>query len=117
MSEPLYPRELDSITGKEFEVLIVKLLVKLGFEIESQSTGPDGGIDILATSGADFVSGRYVFQCKRYSKKVGVGAVRDLPGVVSDKRVNKGILITNAEFTKAALGFATGNPIELDHSL
>lgn len=78
MSEPLYPRELDSITGKEFEVLIVKLLVKLGFEIESQSTGPDGGIDILATSGADFVSGRYVFQCKRYSKKVGVGAVRDL---------------------------------------
>lgn len=113
MSELSQVGQLDSITGKEFENLIAQLIRKLGFEIEWQSTGPDGGIDILANLEADLVSGRYVIQCKRYSKKVGVGAVRDLFGVVSDKRVNKGILITNAEFTKAAVEFANGNPIEL----
>ena len=113
MGELSHTRQLDSMSGKEFENLIAQLIRKLGFEIESQSTGPDGGIDILASSEADLVSGRYVIQCKRYSKKVGVGAVRDLFGVVSDKRVNKGILITNAEFTTAAVEFADGNPIEL----
>ncbi len=113
MGELAHTQQLDSMSGKEFEELIAQLVRKLGFEIEWQSTGPDGGIDILAKSEAALVSGHYVIQCKRYSKKVGVGAVRDLFGVVSDKRVNKGILITNAEFTKAAVEFASGNPIEL----
>ena len=106
-------QQLDSLSGKEFENLIGQLLHKLRCSIDYQSTGPDGGIDILATSEADLVSGCYIIQCKRYSKKVGVAAVRDLVGVVSDQRANKGILITNAEFTKPALDFAKGNPIEL----
>jgi hypothetical protein len=106
-------QQLDSLSGKQFENLIGQLLRKLRFRIEYQSTGPDGGIDILASSEADLVSGCYIIQCKCYSKKVGVAAVRDLVGVVSDQRANKGILITNAEFTKPALDFAKGNPIEL----
>lgn len=52
-------RRIDSLSGKEFEHLVAQLLTCLGLEIESQSQGPDGGIDILAKSATDLVSGRY----------------------------------------------------------
>ena len=106
-------RQIDSLAGKEFEELVARLILKLGFVIKSQSTGPDGGIDILAVASGDLVSGEYVIQCKRLSAKVGVGVIRELLGVVSAQRAIKGILITNSEVTESASKFASGNPIEL----
>jgi len=105
--------DLNSMSGKEFETLIKQLVSAMGFGIERCSVGPDGGIDILASTYKDLVSGRYVIQCKRYSHKVGVRAVRELFGVVTAEGANKGILITNSTFTKPARDFVEGKPIEL----
>jgi len=113
MTESNTPQTLDSLTGKEFEALVAQLVASLGFTIESLSTGPDGGIDILAVSSADLISGHYIIQCKRQSSKVGIRPIRDLLGVVTDQGANKGILITNSQFTKAAVDFAEGNRLEL----
>ena len=105
--------DLNSMSGKEFETLIKQLVGAMGFGIERCSVGPDGGIDILASTYKDLVSGRYVIQCKRYSHKVGVKPVRELFGVVTAEGANKGVLITNSTFTKPARDFAEGKPIEL----
>ena len=106
-------RDISALSGKEFERLVASLLKAKGFTIEYMSPGADGGIDILAQLPSGLSSGTFVIQCKRYSSKVGVQPVRDLLGVVSSERVNKGILITNSEFTRAARDFADGNPVQL----
>ena len=106
-------QDMSLLSGKDFERLVASLLKAKGFTIEYMSPGADGGIDILAQLPSGLSSGMFIIQCKRYSSKVGVQPVRDLLGVVSSKRANKGILITNSEFTQAAKDFADGNPVQL----
>ena len=106
-------KDMSSLSGKDFERLIADLLRSRGFQIEYSSAGADGGIDILAKLPSGLASGLFVIQCKKYSSKVGVQPVRDLLGVVSSKKANKGILITNSQFTQEAKNFASGNPLQL----
>lgn len=103
----------DTLSGKEFEAVIAKLLKSRGLTIGECSSGADGGIDMVARSSDPIVGGLFVVQCKRQQTKVGAPAVRDLLGVVSSRKANKGILITTSDFTPAARAFAQGNPIEL----
>lgn len=101
------------IAGAAFEDLVDRLITAMGFRVLSRSSGPDGGIDMIAVMEGDLVTSRYAIQCKCYSGRVGVGFVRELCGVVSSERLDKGILITNSEFTGQALEFAAGKQIEL----
>lgn len=59
------------------------------------------------------LSGKYIIQCKRYTGSVGEPIIRDLYGVVTSERANKGILMTTGYFTKSAIAFTEGKPIEL----
>lgn len=54
-----------------------------------------------------------IIQCKRYSGSVGEPIIRDLYGVITSERANKGILMTTGHFTKSAIAFAEGKQIEL----
>jgi len=105
--------DLNDLGGHEFEDLIERLLIKMGFATEGRKEAADGGIDIIAVSIQPLVSGRYIIQCKRYSNSVSSPIVRDLYGVVMAERANKGILITTSAFTSDAIEFAQGKPIEL----
>lgn len=106
-------KDIDKLTGKEFEDLIFKLVRKMDFIVEERKRAADGGIDIKAINENPLFSGKYIIQCKRYKKPVGSPPIRDLYGVVSSENANKGILITNSTFTKAAKDFARGKAIEL----
>lgn len=99
--------------GHEFEDLIEQLLIKMGFITQERKKSADGGIDIQAINEQPIFKGKYIIQCKRYSKPVGASVVRDLYGVVTSERANKGIMITNSSFTEATKEFAKGKPIEL----
>lgn len=106
-------KNINDLTGIEFEKLCCNLLYKMGFEIETTKASGDGGIDIIAKTEDIFFKGTYLIQCKRYSGSVGEPIVRDLYGVVNSERANKGIIITTGEFTKSAIEFAYGKQIEL----
>ncbi|MBI5492764.1 MAG: restriction endonuclease [Deltaproteobacteria bacterium] len=99
--------------GLDFERQVHALLKKMGFEAEVTKASGDGGVDIIAQSKDHIISGRYVIQCKDWSKPVGEPPIRDLYGVVTAENANKGILITTSIFTAPALKFAEGKPLEL----
>jgi len=80
----------------------------------------DGGIDynnkitIRKESDGAIIKGAparvlmVLIECKRYDRKnhVGVQLVRSLLGVQTDRKANKGVLITSSTFTRSAREFA-----------
>ena len=105
--------DINSLTGVEFENVCKKLLENMGFSVETTKTTGDGGIDLIAYNSQPLLSGKYIIQCKRYAGSVGEPVIRDLYGVITSERANKGILMTSGVFTKQAQLFADGKPIEL----
>ena len=105
--------DINSLSGVEFEMVCKKLLENMGFAVETTKTSGDGGIDLIAYNSQPLLSGKYIIQCKRYAGSVGEPIIRDLYGVVTSERANKGILMTSGVFTKQAQIFADGKPIEL----
>ena len=109
----LAAENIDSLTGVEFERVCKQLLEKMGFSVETTKVTGDGGIDLIAYNFQPLLSGKYIIQCKRYAGSVGEPIIRDLYGVITSERANKGILMTSGVFTKQAQIFADGKPIEL----
>ena len=104
---------INSLSGVEFEMVCKRLLENMGFEVETTKTTGDGGIDLIAYNHQPLLSGKYIIQCKRYTGSVGEPTIRDLYGVITSERANKGILMTSGTFTKQAQIFAQEKPIEL----
>jgi hypothetical protein len=99
--------------GYEFEDYVSGLLKKMGFIAEQTTYSNDGGIDIVAFYDRPIFYGKYIIQCKNWQGTVGAPEIRDLYGVVTDQRANKGIIITPSDFTEQAYEFAKGKNIEL----
>ena len=99
--------------GLAFEEKCLRLIRAMGFHAQTTKQTGDGGIDIIATSTQPLLAGKFVIQCKDWSAPVGVSPVRDLYGVVTGERANKGILMTSSTFTKPAQDFAQGKQLEL----
>ena len=105
--------DIDKLSGIEFENVCQVLVEKMGFTTQTTKASGDGGIDLIAYNHQPLLSGKYIIQCKRYAGSVGEPIIRDLYGVVMSERANKGILMTTGHFTKSAISFAEGKPIEL----
>ena len=82
----------------------------MDYETELTSAQKDGGRDILANKNAPGRLEHLRIECKQYSRPVDVKIARALLGVVSDEKVNKGVLVTTSRFTKGAKDFAGRNP-------
>ena len=104
---------IDTLSGVEFEHVCKRLLERMGFKVETTKASGDGGIDLIGYNTQPLLSGKYIIQCKRYAGSVGEPIIRDLYGVVTSERANKGILMTTGHFTKSAIAFAAGKPLEL----
>lgn len=105
--------DIANMSGHEFESLCAELLSRMGFGVRTTKQSRDGGVDVVLTNESPILGGTYIVQCKRFSGSVGEPVVRDLYGVVTAERANKGILITTGRFTQDAAAFATGKNIEL----
>jgi hypothetical protein len=86
----------------EFELLVVRVLAALGYEVEHTGRTNDGGVDaeaVLAVEGLPSVMTRV--QAKRWAQSVSARVVRELRGAL---RVDEhGLLVTTAEFTDQAI--------------
>jgi len=107
------PQVLESLGPMEFEHLIGQLLKERGFIVEASRTGRDLGADFAIKSDA----GREValVEVKKLSRqsRVPVEAVRNLLSAVSRTGVSRGLLVSTAGYTAAALALAEGAPILL----
>ena len=102
---------LRSLRWQNFEKLVGEVYRRKGYTItETGGGGADGGVDLVLKK-----NGETIFvQCKHWRmKSIGVTIIRELLGVVYDKKASGGIVITSGTFTQEALDFAKGNPIKL----
>jgi restriction system protein len=108
---------LASMPWEEFEQLIRQVFGQVfsarGGEVKVTQASRDGGVDAVAFDPDPIGGGKIVIQAKRYTRTVGVSAVRDLYGTVMNEGANKGILVTTADYGPDAYAFAAGKPLTL----
>jgi len=92
----------------EFEKEIAILFEKHGFNTKVTKGSGDGGVDIWVKRNKN----RYAVQCKRYSKKVGPAAVRDLYGTMISGQFDGGFLVCPSGFSEKAFEFSKHKNIQ-----
>lgn len=105
------PRSLESLSWQEFELLSGELFRRQGYTVQMCSgDGADGGVDLrLQKDGLSTL-----VQCKHWKVyKVGPSPVRELFGVLTAEGAHQGIVLTVGRFTRDAVNFAQGKPVEL----
>jgi restriction system protein len=104
-------RSVKELPWKDFEFLVSEAYRRKGYNVQEDiGTGPDGGIDLTLTQGGE----KHLVQCKNWrTKAVGVPVVRELFGVVTAENSSGGIIVCSGNFTRDAIEFARGKPIEL----
>jgi restriction system protein len=107
-------RDLESIRAlswKQFELLVGEAYRRQGYSIEeSLGGGPDGGIDVGLSKGGQ----KWIVQCKRWkTQSVGAPVIREMFGLLNHHQVAGVIVVTSGHFTREAIAFAEGKPIEL----
>ncbi|MFH0906597.1 MAG: restriction endonuclease [archaeon] len=102
--------EVDKLTGYEFEDFLIKLYKKMNYKIiEHTKLSNDQGADLVVEK-EDI---KYVVQAKKYKGSVGNDAIQAVVASIKHYKANKGIVITNSNFTRQAKELAESNKVEL----
>ncbi len=108
---------LAAISWEDFEHLVREVFEKefasRGGEVKITQSSSDGGVDAVAFDPDPITGGKIVIQAKRYTRTVGVSAVRDLYGTIMNEGASRGILVSTADYGPDAYKFASGKPITL----
>lgn len=101
----------DEVSWQQFELLVGEAFRKAGYRvIDGGDTGADGGVDVHLSKDGN----KYFVQCKHWkSRKVGVGVVRELYGVMAGAGAKGGFVVTSGDFTEEAQAFAKGKRLGL----
>lgn len=100
---------IDKMTGEEFEDYLLLQFKKKGYRGNTTSKTGDYGADLVLTKN----NIKTVIQAKRWKWKVGIEAVQQITGALKYYNADKGIVITNSNFTPNAVNLARVNGIEL----
>ncbi len=98
-------RDVDEMSGIEFEYYVAALLAQCGYKNISLTEQYDYGVDIIAEK--DGV--RWGIQTKRYSGIVGASAVRQVVAGLRMYDCDRAMVITNSTFSAFATRLAEGN--------
>jgi restriction system protein len=102
---------LMAIDWRLYENVCVEYLVSKNCKAKKTPQGADQGIDIKITNSKNQLTG--IAQCKRWRNKVGVHLVREFFGVMTSKKIDKGIFFTTSYFTYDAIQFCKDKKILL----
>ena len=103
----------------EYEQKIANKLQELGFIVRVTKASGDQGADIIAEKDGK----SFAIQCKLYSSPVGNKAVQEAYAAATFYQKDKGVVVSNADFTKSARQLANTceiillNDYQLDHLL
>lgn len=101
----------DVVTGVDYELFVADILRAAGWSIVMTPASGDHGADIIANR--DLV--RVAIQCKLYSSPVGNSSVQEVYSAKDFYGCDAGIVVSNADYTKAARKAATNLNVDLVH--
>jgi len=101
--------DIDLMDGFEFEAIITKLFVKMGYKVIQTKLSGDQGADLIIEKN----NRKTVVQTKCYSGKVGNKAIQEVAGSLKYYGAESGIVVTNSYFTNSAISLADSNGIRL----
>src|SRR5256886_3069699 len=95
----------------DFELLVGEVYRQQGYSVsERGGRQADGGVDLELVRSSE----RVIVQCKHWlNRQVPVQRVRELLGVVTAEGADRGILVATSGFTRDALEFAAGKPLQV----
>lgn len=102
--------DVDAMSGSEFEAFLANHFARRGYRAEQTPASGDYGADVVLE---DVQGRRIVVQAKRYSGSVGNDAVMAVVASKATYRATHAMVITNAQFTRAAMKQAADNGVEL----
>lgn len=110
-STPDLNEQLRSIDWFQFEKLVAFVYRRLGYTVNRRGgANPDGGIDLIIEKDGQ----RSAVQCKQWKTwNVGVKAVREFLGALTDAGIQKGIFITLCGYSGDAKQLAEKHGIEI----
>jgi|GEM_PF-1754056 len=102
-------REIDIMSGNDFELFLFSLFSKLGYSVKHTGHIGDLGSDLVIEK--DGI--KTAVQAKRYQQYVGPDAIREVNTVVKPRNCNLGMVVTNSHYTEEAKFLAKANNITL----
>ncbi len=100
---------LKNLSSRDFEHLVERLYVAMGYETVLTPKSKDGGRDIIAQRQKPAQHERLLVECKKYEHNIGIQIARALLGVVTLEKVTKGVIVTTSDFTRDVRKFASEN--------
>lgn len=115
-SDPIQPtvdliQQLRSIDWFQFEKVVALTYKKLGYSVNPRGgANPDGGIDLVIEKTGQ----QKAVQCKQWKTwNVGVKAVREFLGALTDAKIEHGVFVTLSGYTSEAKLLADKHGIEI----
>ncbi|RHW32755.1 restriction endonuclease [Lysinibacillus yapensis] len=102
-------KEIDAMTGEEFEEFLGHLFKKRGYKVSYTKASGDYGADLILEDREDVIA----VQAKRYSGNVGVKAVQEIIGALKMYEATQAWVVTNSYFTRQAEKLAETNDVYL----
>lgn len=102
-------KDIDLMTGIEFENFLCDLFQKMGYHTLSTKISGDQGIDIVAEKDSIKIG----IQAKCYTGTVGNAAIQEAVAGKTFYSCDKVMVITNSRFTKSAIELAKANNVIL----
>jgi len=109
-AKPSTLKNVNNLTGVEFETHISKVLKEHGFnDVRGTPATGDQGADLIAKKDGKTI----IIQAKRYQGTVGNKAVQEVISAVQFYNGNEGWVITNSTFTPSAKALAQKSGVKL----
>lgn len=104
------PHMKKHMSGEEFENYVAEILKKCGYKhVRLTQKSGDYGVDILAVRKKT----TYAFQCKFYSRPVGVSAIQQAYSGCEYYDCDEAVVVTNQTFTRQACELACRSGVTL----
>ena len=104
-------KHIDTFKGVVFEEFIAELIRKMGFKNVAVTKGSgDEGVDVIGT---DLQGNKTALQCKRWTKNVGVSAVREVYSGMTVLNCDRAVVAITSYYTEPAKNLAFRLNVEL----
>lgn len=95
--------QIHALSWADFEHLMAEAFRREGYAASLTDSGADGGVDIRLTKDGTLT----LVQCKHWrTRRVGVGPIRELAGIVAAEGATGGIFVCSGSYTPEAEAFA-----------
>jgi hypothetical protein len=112
--ESATPPNLLELSPRDFERLILYLLVRMGYDSERVSApAADARVDFVLSDNRQAVASRVVVEAKRLMGSVPLAVLEHVYLAMLDLRADRGLIFTTSSFSRAAYYFAQDKRIDL----